>query len=141
MTEEEPEETDREDERGRPTAASIVAELWREREDARSAATPLPAAGDPPRSPGERERGGAAGKGGRGAVAVVGVALLLGAGVGVFVAGAGLGRSNFATKADGVCRSTSGAGAAMAKPSTYPELATAASTVTAVTGTQLTGLR
>lgn len=131
----------------RPTAASVIAELWSEREQSYGGPpTPPP----PPTGGGHRRppRPEPEGEGGdnitKVVLAVVVVALLLGAGVGVFLNSRGLGRTSTATfvrKADAVCGPANGTVTALAKPTSYPELATAAGALVTSTDAQLAGLR
>lgn len=121
----------------KPTASSMVAELWNEREQS----IPRPPAPDPPAPRGGREhqREGRTGL----VVAVVALALLLGGGAGVFMATQGVGMpptAKFVAKADDVCRPANGAVLSIVKPTSYPDLATAAGTLVTATGTQLGSL-
>lgn len=134
----------------RPTAASVIADLWTEREHNAPPLPPPPvagrrgSAGRPPRplpagSPGDGgERRTAA------LVAVVAVALLLGAGLGVFIASRGIGRPSTATflaNAEAACRAGADALTPLAKPTSYPELVTATTAAVTATQAQLDGLR
>ena len=126
---------------GRSDAASVIAQLWQEREQALSAPPsprPLDTTPLPTRPPRDRD-----GNRARGAVAVVAVALLLGGGAGVFLAGRGGGSSTsrFVKKADAVCAPANGGVVALAKPSSYPELATAAGALVTASDTQVAGMR
>ena len=131
----------------RPSAASVIADLWSEREQSNAAPSvpPLPPTDGryrPEHRPG-RQRDGAGGNA-KVVLAVVVVALLLGGGVGVFLDSRGFGQTSkakFVSKADAVCGPANGAVTALAKPTSYPELATAAGTLVTSTDTQLAGLR
>lgn len=131
----------------RPTAGSIIAELWSEREQSRAAPTIPPSPTGPHGDRGRRQRGGETDGKGRtmgAVVAVVVVALLLGGGAGFFLYTQGFGqtsKASFLRKADAVCGPANGAVTALAKPSSYPELATAAATLVSSTDAQLAGLR
>jgi hypothetical protein len=120
----------------RPTASSMIADLWSEREQSRPAPPAPPVKSRPGRPPGESKTGLV--------VAVVALALLLGGGAGVFLATQGVGMpsiAKYAAKADDVCRPANGAVLSITQPTSYPDVATAAGTMTAVTDTQLQGLR
>jgi hypothetical protein len=128
---------------GRPSGAALIAEMLGAQEEA--AASPAP-----PSLPTDLELGyerprKAQADSKRGmVVAVLALALLLGAGLGVLIAGQGFGttsRAAFAAKADAVCGPANGPVTALAKPTSYPELATAAATLTTATDSQLAGLR
>ena len=127
----------------RPSGASLIAELL----SAQEAASPPP---PPPPHPTdalgarrpdrERREGSKTGL----VVGVVALALLLGGGLGVYLASQGVGmtsRAKFVAKADKLCGAANGPVTALAKPSSYPELATAAGTLVTATETQLGGLR
>ncbi len=76
--------------------------------------------------------------------AVVAVAVLLGGGVGVFMATEGVGlpsEQKFIAKADAACGPANGPVASVAKPTSYPELASAVATVATATDGQLARLR
>lgn len=122
---------------GRTHAGSVVADLWAEREQqARPAPRPP---GQAPITPARR------GDGRTGLIAaVVAVAVLLGGGVGVFMATQGVGLPSdkrFIAKADAVCSPANGPVLSVAKPTSYPELASAVATVATATDGQLAELR
>lgn len=130
--------------RDRTPASSIVAELWAEREQGLApAGRPSPDRPRPDRRSGD-DRPGPAPKpaGTRTGPPVVWLALAIvavGAG-GAFVVAQGNPRpskAQFVAKADAVCGVTNGAVTSIAKPFSYPELATAAGTVVAATEAQL----
>jgi len=82
------------------------------------------------------------GKGGL-VAAIVALAVLLGGGVGVYLAHAGVGipsKTTFIAKADAVCSKSNGPVAAVAKPSSYPELTTAVGTVVTAADSQAAAL-
>lgn len=100
----------------RPSAASVIAELWSEREQASSTPSgpPVPTSTADRRAPRPPRAGGDEGTAGstvKVALAVVVVALLLGGGAGVFLSTQGFGRTSKATfvgKADAVCGPANG---------------------------------
>lgn len=130
---------------GRPNASSVVAELWAAREQqtpyagpsgGAGTAAPPPRAGRTPGSPGGGKRGLIA--------AVVAVGVLLGGGAGVFLANSGIGQSSkttFLAKADGICSQANTSVATLAKPTNYPELATAVGSVVTATDAQVRELQ
>ena len=128
----------------RPTAASVIAELWSEREQSTGGSSIPPAPRDAGRRQGPRARDGKGTGSNAGAVvAVVVVALLLGGGAGFFLYSQGFGQTSKATfvrKADAVCGPANATVTALTKPSSYPELATAAGTLVSSTDAQLAGL-
>ena len=140
------EDADRETTRGgRPSAASVIAELWNEREQSLSGPPPQLAPADarrgrPRRAEEDTDDGG---DGKKVLAGVVAVALLLGAGVGVAVArrGGAPSTATFVTEADAVCAPANETAAAAGRPSSYPDLATAAGTVAGATDRELAGLR
>ena len=122
---------------GRTDAASVIAELWAEREQGRS--SPPPA--QPPSSPSLRPRAD-----GRQRALAVAITVLLIAGVlGVVAERLGIigapSKADFVAEADTVCGATNGGVNAISKPAGYPALATAASTLVTTTDTQLGRLR
>ena len=126
---------------GRPSGASLIAELLSEQQAASPPPPPPPIDGRIGHQRPRRDRGDS--KTGL-VVAVLAVALLLGGGLGVFMASQGVGmtsKARFVARADAVCAPANGPVTALAKPTSYPELATAASTLVAATDTQLAGLR
>jgi len=122
----------------KPTASSLIAEMWSEREQS----IPRPPVPDAPAPHPGRDRQGNSRTGL--VVAVVALALLLGGGAGVFMATQGVGMpptAKFVAKADAVCRPANGAVLSIVKPTSYPDLATAAGTLATSTGAQLGSLR
>ncbi len=129
----------------RSDAASIIAELWAEREQGRSSGSPSPspppsrpparspAAPRPPADPRQL------------ALAVVIVLLLVGAMGGVVAKTLGLigapSKATFVAEADAVCTAANGGVNALSKPVGYPSVATAASTLLTSTDTQVGRLR
>ena len=121
---------------GRTDAASIIAELWAEREQARSApagpaSTPRATVDPRPPRAGGRER----------ALGTVIVLLLAGAGLGVVAKATGFigapSRASFLAQADAICAPGNAGMSAMSKPVGYQSLATAASTLVTTTDAQL----
>jgi hypothetical protein len=122
----------------RPSASSMIAELWSEREQSMAPPPPLPVVGRPARSP--RATDSRTGM----VAAVVVLALLLGGGVGVFLATKGVGMpttAQYVAKADAICRPSNGSVGSIVKPTSYPELATGAGTLVTTSDAQLGGLR
>lgn len=124
---------------GRPSASSMIAEMWNEREQSTA---------PPPFPPEPGRRGGPTShpKSGRtGLVAgVVALALLLGGGVGVFLATQGVGMpsvARYVAKADAICGPSNGSVALAARPTSYPDLTTRAGVLTTTTDAQLGGLK
>lgn len=125
---------------GRPKASSVIADLWLEREQQLEAAAPPPPVD--PRQPRTGTPSAMSGKAGL-VAAIVALAVLLGGGVGVYLAHAGVGvpsKTTFIAKADAVCSKTNAPVAAVPKPSSYPELATAVATVVTAADTQSAAL-
>ncbi len=131
----------------RPSGSSMIAEMLSEREQlAGPAPGPGPGAGGTaPGGPRTGRRPAKRHSGRTGLiVAVVGIGVLLGGGAGVFLATTGVGlpsKTKFITKADAVCGPTNQSVAGLAKPTSYPELATAAGAVVTATDAQVKGLR
>lgn len=77
------------------------------------------------------------------AAVVIVVVALVGGGLGVFLATrkSGPSKMQYIAGADPICRTTNASVATVAKPTSYPELATAAATVTAATNGQVERLR
>ncbi|MGI8777868.1 MAG: hypothetical protein ACR2LJ_10945 [Acidimicrobiales bacterium] len=129
----------------RPSASSMIAELWSEREQSQAQTLP-PAPIERPRRPGRpgrQPRGRGDGRTGL-VVGVVALALLLGGGLGVYMATQGFGmpsRAKYAAKADAICRPANGAVTSISKPTSYPDLATAAGTLVPATDAQMGGLK
>ena len=124
----------------RTDAASIIADLWAEREQTLSSARPQagsPRASTEPRPPraGGRER----------ALATAIVLLLAGSGLAIAAKAAGIigapSKASFVAKADAICAPGNAGFSAMSKPVGYQSLATAASTVVTATDAQLGQLR
>ncbi len=114
------------------SASETIADLWRQREEQLAAARPVPPPPPPPRTRSRRAPApeSPAGKPRFGVgtmVAVVVGALVLAGGVGYLLAGRGGGasRGSFIARADAICRPAD-AMLAITRPSSYPELATAA---------------
>jgi len=122
----------------RPKASSVIADLWLEREEQIRAAIPEPVV-EPGRPRGDTAAGRfMSGKGGL-VAAIVAVAVLLGGAVGVYLAHSGVGvpsKTKFIVKADAVCGAANAPIASVAKPTSYPELATAMGTVAAAVDAQ-----
>jgi hypothetical protein len=120
---------------GRPSGSSLIAELLNEREQQAPRPGPAPAARAP-----HSGRTGLTGL----IAAVVTVGVLLGGGVGVFMATTNVGlpsKTRFITKADAICGPANRPVATLVRPTSYPELTTAAGTLVTATDTQLTQLR
>jgi hypothetical protein len=124
----------------RPKASSVIADLWLEREEQIRAAVPEPVV--EARRPRPATSSSISGKGGL-VAALVAVAVLLGGAVGLFLAQGGGGapsKATFIAKADALCGAADTSIASLAKPTSYPELATAMGTVVTATDAQVAGL-
>ena len=125
----------------RTDAASIVAELWAEREQERSAGSARPD-GSPARPP-KPPRPKADGR--QRALAAAITLVLVGGVLGVVATSLGVigapSKAQFVADADAVCAATNGTVNAISKPIAYPALAAAASTLVTTSETQLDRLR
>lgn len=134
----------------RTDAASMIAELWQEREQSgpEPAAAPAsvrgpdrPKADRPPKSRPDRPKA----DGTQRALATVAAVLFLGGALAVVAVSQGVigapSKATFVAEADAICGTGNGAVAAIPKPTSYPELATAASTLLSTTEVQLGQLR
>lgn len=126
--------------KGRTDAATMIAELWAEREQGPSPAAPgaaIPEATKEPEPPraGGKER----------ALATMIVVLLVAAGLGIGAKAAGLlgapSRASYAADGDAICAPGNVGLSAMSKPVGFPALATAASNLVTTTDVQLGQLR
>ena len=127
---------------GQPSGSALLAEMLREQ--AAAAPPPPPPVADAYGRPPRKVRGGGDNSTGKVVLGALVVALLLGGGLGVFMADQGIGmtsKAKFVKKADAVCAPSNAPVAGLAKPSSYPDLATAAGTLVTTTETQLGGLR
>ena len=128
----------------RPKASDVIAELWREREEAARRPVPPPPPPLPPATVPTLETGSGRGRPFPALVAaIVAAALLLGVGAGVIVATRSSGPSlqKFVARADAVCGRGNGAITAIVKPTSYPDLAAAGAAVATTTKAQVDELR
>jgi hypothetical protein len=128
----------------RPRASTVISELWLEREELSRATTPAttPEPAVEARGPRPSPSDFMSGKGGL-VAAIVAVAVLLGGAVGVFLARGGADvptKATFIAKSDAVCQAANSSIAAISKPTSYPELATAIGTVATADDAQGAGL-
>lgn len=129
----------------RPDAASMIAELWAEREQ--KLAAPRPDAPPPgrkgasraPRVPGPKAGGAER------ALGTLIVLLLVGAGLGIGAKAVGLvgapSKSSYVAKADAICAPANAGLTVIAKPTGYASVTTATSTFVTATDAQLVQLR